>query len=534
MIKREYGIAMRDGIELKSLVFLPGEGSYPLVMVRTPYGKEQFEPYTGLFLQAGLGVFLQDVRGTGASAGEFTPIVNEENDSLDTLAWLKEQEWYNGRLGLLALSYLGSATLALAALSDDVKAVVASSVPYEINNGVLGDGNVFMLHHTLPWHILTSKDKKMVDFSWPDTYKQLPLVDVLDDPNWETWLKNMDNEEFWEQFNLEGYVRKIEAPVLHFGGWWDFLLSSVTGMYRILEEEGNYRQKLILGPWSHNGILGNATELAGIDYGSSSPFLEETLAWFSNWLKEVNYEMEGPEVKAFLMNSNEWVEGNAWPHEKLVNIAWAMTGAGELNLLQGPQAFPPSSGAAETFFEYDPKHPAKTQGGAVWEFPAGGLEPGSVEQDKAKPGRALIYTSVPLAQEITILGEIVVQLVVSTDAPATDFAVKLIDIYPDGSRRLVKDGIREVCFNHLEKEPDDRYPATRISLSLGETGYTYKVGHRLQVEVGSSNFPKYARSLNQPDRFFSEETPVALNAMHFDASFANRIITPLLFEGEED
>ena len=329
-------VPVSSGASLATLVILPGSGSYPAVIVRTLYGRNNL-PGLGSFLSShGYATVIQDVRGSGESSGDFKFLAQEPDDAVETARWVLAQPWCDGRLAVLGISYLSAASIAIAAeFPGQVKAAIWVTAP--VRKDILCfQGGALRLHHTLPWVYMRQAPLGCFD---PGTlYRKLPLIDAIPqdlNPSWQAMLEEGPRSKFWEENDLWRYVQKVRVPGLHFGGWFDFLLDATLVPYFEMIRSG-VPQRLILGPWSHNGIVGTEKISGDISYGywgkecgeagpgeeramaesrdrsdgsglkgnqglelpadmvdTSSHFVEESIRWLDFWVKGIDADTRG-------------------------------------------------------------------------------------------------------------------------------------------------------------------------------------------------------------------------------------------------
>lgn len=501
-------VPTQDGVRLATSVLTPDTGGpWPVIIARTPYSRKALLPRLAPLCDHGYSVLVQDVRGTGDSGGALDLIRQEPGDAIDTAKWLLSQPFCNGSLGILGLSYLGAASISIASTyKNNVKACVWVSP-------VIGEGNLFTengavrLHHNLPWMALGHP--KFRDTDWKKTYRHLPLEDALDavgihNPTWRLLCRHWD--EWWASRDLSAYYRETSVPGLHFAGFWDFMADSAVRAYDLLRASGS-RQLMVMGPWSHNGIAGETTKTAYADYGlSSSPrFSERMLQWFNHWFKgdPLPDDLSEP-VSAYIPGAG-WVHTAGWPPPESSRKVFYIGGG---TLLTSPSL------QGEVHFEYDPARPVPTEGGAVWEFPRAGLEPGPATVTSGNRPDVLVFRSLPLPEALCCLGPASITLFVGSTAPSTDFTAKLVDEDPEGNGRIVADTI------YRWKQGSGQ----EIALDFPAIGHLFNKGHRVRLDISSSNFPKFDRNLNTGvSGLVSEEMTVARQTVRFGETTPSRL-----------
>ncbi len=507
----EARVPMPDGVELMADVYLPGpaqgSGPWPVIIVRTPYARQGLAG-VGQFAAAGYAVFIQDVRGRGASGGTFGFLAQEPADAVATARWLIDQPWCDGRFAILGISYLAAASLPIAvAFPERVKAAVWITVPVDANHLSFRHG-VFRLHHSLPWSVLGRTP--LNQHPWSKLYANLPVARALADhglssPVWDALAGGgTPDAPFWRVNDLSPLLDQVRVPGLHFGGWWDFLLDATLEPFERMRQSG-VAQHLVLGPWSHNGTV---SELTGTKYeeyapDASSRFAEEARHWFDRWFKGWDGDSATPNgdapVRAFLTGpGGGWRSSGNWPMPEGRETRLHLGSGGRLSMVAGDDAI--------DGFTYDPLNPVPTEGGAVWEFPVAGLEPGPAPQSSSGRPDVLTYDSDPLKAPVAYCGPLAAELHAGTDAPETALAAKLCDVDAGGTSRIVADGI--AVLRRSESNPSAGF--TRVRVDMGACGHVFAADHVIRLEVSSSNFPKYVRALNSGENpIFGTSSKVA-------------------------
>jgi len=275
---------------------------------------------------------------------------------------------------------------------------------------------------------------------------------------------------------------------------------------------------VLIGPWPHNMSI----PFAGADFGpdSSAPILSYQLEWFDQWLMGKDTALlSTPPVRVFVMGANKWVEAREWPPEQARMKAFFLDANGTLD-------DKPSSTASEDHYTYDPRDPAPTRGGAVCcnpkIFPWGPLDQRQVEERKD----VLVYSTPPLKHDVEVAGPVKAVLYVSTTARDTDFTAKLVDVFPDGTARNLTDGILRLRYRNSLERPELATPGAVYSITVdaGVTGNVFLKGHRIRLEVSSSNFPRFDRNPNT-GRVIADETKLvkAAQTVYHDRQRPSRL-----------
>ncbi len=328
----------------------------------------------------------------------------------------------------------------------------------------------------------------------------------------------------------------IQIPALHVAGWYDVFqaasLDDFSAIRRELAEPWvRSQQKLILGPWTHVDYNASAGEF---DFGLQASWMlvlpeETSLRWFDYWLKgSPNGMLEEPPVRIFVMGANRWRDENEWPLARARATAFYLHSQGSANSLSGDGQLTRSAPLEEPpdRFVYDPLDPVPTRGGSLccWQ-PA--LAPGAFDQRpvEARPD-VLVYTSQPLAADLEVTGPLQVHLWAASSAPDTDFTAKLVDVEPDGYARNLSDGIVRASHSVIDGQFRPGQPV-EFRIDLGATSNLFKAGHRIRLEISSSNFPRFERNLNTGQSpYESASLQTAAQTIFHDQQRPSRILLP--------
>jgi len=544
---------MSDGANLAVDVYLPSSGQkFPAVLVRTPYSKSQYASrFAEPLVRRGYAVVVQDVRGQQAStaAGEFHPIVGEKKDGLDTLDWIAKQPWSNGDIGMWGSSYNAYCALVLTPeRHPNLKALVNIS-GWGDSPAMVAPGGAMHLMCALPWSLSNQIRGKgsFGDYDWPEVFKKLPVSEIprqigIDSPEWEFMLGSWDSDLLHREASLAGRYGDIQIPILHITGWNDFVARHTLDTYEgIVGAGGATRdafQKLIVGPWRHDQYWGKGTKVGDEDFGPAAQMGNERIIdlstqWFDRWLKGTDngIEKEKP-VRLFVMGKNTWREYDQWPPRRVKLEKWYIGSAKGANSLAGDgtlaTAAPTSDG--HDAFVFDPMDPVPTTGGVNFHFFVSNL---GIRDQRPVEQRddVLVYTSPPLEEDMEIIGPLQAVVYASTDGKHTDFTAKLVEVRQDGYARIIEDGIKRgpeaVSGTRVEiMEPGKVY---RFTIDLGTTAISIAKGHRLRVEISSSNFPKYSRNPNtgEPPEFASEFRKVRQTVLH-SREYPSHVLLPVM------
>ncbi|HET7479117.1 MAG TPA: CocE/NonD family hydrolase [Rubrobacteraceae bacterium] len=563
IVQKDVPAEMRDGTNLMSNVYRPNdEGDYPVLLTRLPYGKDlplgtsYLDPVKAA--EAGYIVVVQDVRGRYASEGEFTPFVGEYEDGYDTVEWAAKLPGSNGSVGTYGVSYFGMTQWQAAVMRPPSLKSMAPGITWGNHlGGVQMRGGVQELGLMQYWaqtalapDVLFRKyagDGEKIGQKLPELigvmdgilagggYDTLPLSALPnpDDlvPFVQDGFKRSVTDEGWDYLNIDGKYDRVDAPTFHIGGWYDCFIGETLRQYEAMKERsheaGMPPPRLMIGPWTHGNF---ASTLGDLDFGvgSSGIFLnyrgdltDAHLAWFDATLKGDDSKLaETPQVQVFVMGENRWRGYEEWPVPGSREELWHLRADGGLTREE-------PGGESPDKYDYDPTDPVPTIGGAVLMAPIHGAGPRDQRPIEERPD-VLIYTSEPLPEDYTVLGNVYATLFAASSAPDTDFVARLVDVHPDGRAIGVTDGI-------LRASARESYPAPGViqptkpspiqpnevyeyAIDLWATGITFREGHRIRLEITSSSHPRWERNLNTGESAVdSADTAVAHQVIFHDA-----------------
>lgn len=528
-------VRMRDGVLLNTDVYLPYEGdSFPMILIRSPYnGCSSVSDYCTNYANKGYGFIQQDCRGTGTSAGVADLWRQEQEDAEDFLKWLNGQPWFNGNLVLNGESYPGHTQWQLARSGSSLlKGFTPHNAPMDLNGTINYHHGAMALSVAYYWGMGMRKTRLGIDCRIYDYVKYMPFreVDVAlglgEWPLWRKWIDNDVRSPWTEKDNIHGDVSKVKAPAYVTAGWFDaFLKDSLKGFSELQRfgatKEARTFTRLCVEPLDHD------MRTHEVDYGSGH--LHDIIAVrdrFMEGLMKSPFEdplPNEPKVVLFLMGENRWISSDTWPLKDVENKELYFSDGGSLSVEK-----PAGADSAPVDYLFDPLNPVTTIGGNS----LGSVSPGQREQSKIEErDDVVLFTSDVLEEDLTVVGNLSAILWASSSAVDTDFTVKLCDVYPDGRSYNVADGIIRASFRFGE---DRRVPLTpnaptEFEVDLWATATTFLKGHRLRVQVSSSNFPRFDVNPNTGKAHGTETKPIsAKQRIYLDALHPSRIVLPVL------
>jgi len=499
-VKRIAGAKMRtrDGVELVQDVIVPeGEGKFPIILVRTPYGRAAEALNGEFYARRGYAYVVQDVRGRGDSSGAFDPFMTEERDGYDTIDWIAKQPWSNGKVGMIGGSYGGFVQWAAAVSRHPaLKCIVPQVSPPDAFRNLPYDHGVFFLWGSVWWGNVVKERTMNVSalsggFKDPKRFAKLPLQDTdravlgYDVPFYDRWLERTSLRD-WKGADFTYRLSAVTIPALHISGWWDGDGVGTKLNWAAMRAAGRKNQWLIYGPWTH--AFNTTRKLGDVDYGDTAILELDSLylRWFDTWLKGKAVALEKvPRVQAFVMGANRWAHLPDWPAPSMR--------AKTLYLAPGAiaEALPKPASAKYT---YDPKKD-------VVDPKLFDLDPSkatTVVDPEERKGSSLVFRSAPVTKSTLITGPIEVELAFRTSARDTDLFAAVVDIDQKGVMRMMGQAgkIRASYLGGFDRPRTVQPGKTYIAkVSPWDTAFELKPGHRLGLLVWSSMFPMYARNL---------------------------------------
>ena len=535
-------VRMRDGVHLSTNVFRPAApGRYPTVLVRTPYGKhDEITQHFRAFVERGYAIVQQDVRGRYESEGSFSPLTQEPDDGDDTLNWIAAQSWSDGKVGMMGGSYLGIVQWKAAIRNNPhLKAIFpVVSGDDDYRDRFYSTGGAMKWGNRLLW---TSENVRAEGFQPPEFQRfiwTLPLrdADLIASGEHVGFLqKAMDhpaNDAFWKSISTREALKRVKVPVFSVGGWFDNFVESDLDAFQTLRKTSGLN-RILIGPWPHD----MSSRITTVDFGpaSSAPLRKVQLEWFDQWLKGQDVALAlQPPMRIFVMGINQWRDEYQWPLARARNTHYYLTSNGYANTAKGDGGLDTRAApfkAPTDHYVYDPRNPVPTRGGNVCcdptIFPWGPMDQSVVEKRRD----VLVYTTPPLQDDLEVTGPISLILFAESTAVDTDFSAKLIDVYPDGRAMNLTDGLLRARYRESLEKATLLHPGQvfRLAVDVGVTSNVFRRGHRIRLEVSSSNFPRFDRNPNTGSAIADEKRMLkATQTVYHDRQHASYLLLPVV------
>jgi putative CocE/NonD family hydrolase len=564
-VEHDVPARMRDGVTLYADVYRPATpGRYPVILFRHPYDKAPVASLTyahaAWYARHGYVVVNQDVRGRHASEGRWYPFEHEADDGEETVEWAARLPGANGRVGMLGFSYYGATQLQAALRRPpSLTCVCPGMTGSQYFDGWTYNQGAFALAFAASWatFLAMGEAKRRGDavataamhrafLGGMSLYGGLPLRDYPPlagndlAPYFRDWLEHSTYDDYWRRFSIDTDYSRIDVPALHVAGWYDIFLSgTVTNFQGLRRGAGSPasrgRQKLLVGPWYHIPWtpMPGAVHL-GLQ-ASNQAVNDWQIRWFDQFLKDEDTGVLDAPVTLFVMGDNAWRDEKDWPPPGTRFVDYYLHSGGLANSSTGDGRLdrePPGNEPSD-LFSYDPLFPVPSAGGHSCCFPnvaPMGMEPQGLPEAF---NSVLVYTSPPLSRDLEVTGPVTATLYAVSSAVDTDFTVKLCDVWPDGRSFNIQEGIvraryRESLSRPTLITPDEIY---EYRIDLGPTANVFKAGHRIRVDVSSSDFPQWDRNLNTGGALGEENLAravVANQVLLHEGRHPSRITLPIV------
>ena len=591
IIDEKVMMPMRDGIRLSTNIYRPKTNDkVPVIFSRTPYnfnswgdGKERTRALQSALqmVEKGYAYVVQNERGRYFSEGEWDILGVPLTDGYDAFTWLSNQTWSNGKIGTIGCSSTAEWQMAVASLDHPAHAAM---VPQGFGAGVGRVGQYFeqgnwyrggveqLLFASWLYGVEQDKFKPRIPagasqedlirisrfydlapenppVNWAEAFQHLPLKDLLKNVSgkkeiFDKMIVRKPNDEDWYKGGLYHDDMGFGVPSFWFVSWYDVATSPNLELFNHVRNNAESKsvrenQYLVISPTLHCGFkrAKENTIVGELSVGDARLNYDEQISlWFDHFLKgeKNNFENKIPRVQYYTMGINKWQQSETWPPKGVTYQTYFLGSKGNAQTMYGNGTLSLSKNSqpeGKDSFVYDPMNPVKSYGGGVC-CTGNAVQGGSFDQ-RIMETRAdiLVYTSQPLEEGIEVSGFIEAHLYVSSDVKDTDFTVKIIDVHPDGRAYNLDETIQRARYRDgYDKEVFmDKGKVYKVSLSPMSTSNYFKKGHRIRIEVSSSNFPRFARNLNTGGNNYDEKTGVvATNNIHYSENYPSQIRIPVI------
>jgi uncharacterized protein len=562
-----FEVPMPDGVKLSAAVWRPNieDKKFPVIMIGTPYNKlsESNIEDAGYFAPRGYVYIAYDIRGRYDSEGQAYLYGPQDGKDLSVMqSWAAHQPWSDGKIGMYGGSYLGFIQWEGALQQNpNLTALIPEVSPDDHYDNVYPSG-AFQLSNSLDflWFCCGGRTNEPIEvMDWSNWYEHLP---VKDDANWagipntklwEDLVSHSNDDSYYHTFvdspgerispgkNGPGRYADVRVPTFNLSGWYDQVsqatINNFVGMVKYGPPDLRKYHKLMMGPWTHGGRF--KTEQGQLTFpNQAAPNGNEwRLRWFDSWLKGMDNGFKSqPPVTIYIMGADYWRSECEWPLKRTEYTSYYLHSGGRAQSLLGDGTLDmtPPKQESEDHFTYDPSRPVPTLGGNVAMHPprVGPYDQTAIELRSD----VLVYTTPPLSEDVEVTGPVILHLFASTDRTDTDFNGKLVDVHPDGYAQILLEGvIRGRHWKSFQSEslltPGKVYD---FYVDLWSTSNVFKKGHRIRIEVSSSDFPKYDRNPNTGHKSGEDaEQLVARQTIYHDAEHPSHLVLPIIAAGSK-
>jgi predicted acyl esterase len=512
LAKETVMLPMRDGVKLATDIHKPEVTTpLPVILGRTPYNKNGLDGIGAEAIKRGYILVAQDCRGRFGSEGENLPFNLDGPDGFDTLEWIAQQPWCNGKIG----TWGGSA-----GAITQFQMITSGTDKITAQHLTVGAPNLY--------------DVVYIN----GVFRKALVEDWLRGAQWSSnalprWVSHPIYDEYWRQRDVSRDYARANAPALHIGGYWDIFGQATIDAFVGYQEHGGPKargkQRLVMGPWTHGVLQEKAGELKFPNAKHPPGDVQDAWKWFDLTLKSETSNLNTePAVAYYVIGDvndpkapgNVWRTADQWPPVKATLTKYFLREDRTLSTAQ--------PGAADALtYTYDPSNPVPTVGGPQLTIPAGPMDQKSVEQ---RPD-VLVFTTAPLSNPTEVTGRVRAQVWVSADVPDTDFLARLCDVYPDGRSFNLCEGavrarFREGHSRETFLEPGKVYP---IEIDLWSTSVIFNSGHRIRLQVTSSSAPGDDPNPNTGAPFrANSETRKANIKLYVDSQHPSQLVLPVV------
>ena len=557
-------VPMRDGVDLSADIWLPassrGDGPWPVLLLRTIYDNQEprYIGWTRKFTERGYAVVMQDCRGRGDSGGEWEPYVCELNDGYDTHEWVGRQSWCDGNIGTFGLSYPGFTQTLPASLRSKYLKAVAPIASQQDNYGHHRINGV--IHHSVSLTFLNMLGRSMQSeslkhYDQQEFFKRLPIDTAMEvitptHPYYRGVIEHEQYDEWWDSYSLRDKYSEMAVPSLFITGWFDSLSHENFKLFngwskQARTEEARTKTKLIVGPWSHQVAPWGREPLGGNGKYQDRTFGKQALwdvidmhtRWYDQRLKGIDTGIDDePPIKLFVMGENAWRYENEWPLARTEWTKYYLHSTGDAAGAGGGLSTDiAASDESADRFTYDPADPVPSWGAQYQSLDLCGPRDRTEIEKRAD---VLTFTTAVLSEAVEVTGPVSATIWASSDALDTDFTAALIDVEPadsdagTGEKAIILcEGIVRARFRNGTDNPEMMTPGDiyEFKIDMWDTSNLFKEGHRIRVEISSSNFPRYNRNLNSGNPIATDTAiTIANQTVYHDALHPSHVKLPVI------
>ena len=550
IVERGVKVPMRDGVVLRADIYRPKQdGRFPVLLQRTPYNKSGGSDFGYRGAAEGYVVIIQDVRGRYTSEGDWYPFRYESEDGYDTVEWAAALPYSNGKVGMFGGSYVG-ATQMLTAIAHPPH--LAGICPFVTASNYHANwtyqGGAFEQWFNESWtsglaqdtlNRQIERDTNAMKGIWELPLNRYPLFNAprgslqLDSPEelapyFVDWLAHPNYDDYWKRWSIEEHYPDIKVPALTIAAWYDIFQGGSLRNYEGMKEHGGSDaaksgQHLLV---TIGGHAGSGRKIGDVDFGPAAAEFNDTavtLAWYDYLFRGMHNQFAGKPVRIFVMGLNQWRDEDDWPLKRAQSTKYFLH----------PGALSTEAPGQEEadHYVYDPANPVPTTGGPLCcdplHLPAGPRDQRAVE---SRPD-VLVYSTPAFDHDFEVTGPVRLEVYAKSSAVDTDFSAKLVDVWPNGFAQNLTEGIVRARYRDSQETPQLMNPGQiyKFIIDLWSTSNVFRQGHRLRLEVSSSNFPRFDRNLNTGETGeFARHFVTATNTIYHDAQHPSALVLPVV------
>ncbi len=519
--EKDASINMKDNITLLSDIYFPkGDGPFPTILIRTPYLRAGFKTFAQIYAERGFITILQACRGTDGSEGEVDPLISEREDGIASLDWVKEQSWFDGRLGTTGPSYLGYVQWAICDLMPEKSALSTHIVSSEYRSVMMPKGAID-LQLWLSWmQLIKGLEESPLKFTFNvlsgkiqkrtvEAAKTLPLIEAditaCDEkvPFWRDWMNDYINDEkIWKKIDCSDLLNEKTPPNFFVSGWYDFILDQLVRDYKTLKVAGN-NPYLTIGPWFH------------VHPKLVAEGVKSTLDWMRAHLKDDFSTLRKKPVRIHISGLDQWKEYEAFPPPN-ANVETQYLSKDNLS------SNSPTGEEQPSKYKYDPNDPTPNLGGAIFAFNGAGAKD---NRELEARGDVIIFTGEVLTKPLSFIGQPKLTLFARSSLDYSDFFARLCDVAPNGKSINICDGFIRLNPDNAKK---DKSGIWQVEIDLHNFAHQFKAGHRLRLQISSGAAPRFSRNPGTSESILTAtELKIAEQEIFHNEQYPSKLELPI-------